>query len=143
MHAIARKSRQNMTAKRIGKIEKEIGAIIEPHEALTADALASHGLDVIFLRPRNTYKTKTPDIFMAGLEWEIKSPTSSERTTVRNIVLKGAKQSHHVIIDTLRTNLGDDVIIEQLKQHIAHHRSIKKLVVVTKYREIIVLKGNL
>lgn len=132
-----------MTAKRIGKIEKEIGAIIEPHEALTADALASYGLDVVFLRPLNTYKTKTPDITMAGLGWEIKSPTSSEKTTIRNIMLKGTKQSHYVIIDTLRTNLDDEVIMEQLKQYIAHHRSIKKLVVVTKYREIIALKGNL
>ncbi|MGB4957419.1 MAG: hypothetical protein WBO49_03145 [Candidatus Saccharimonas sp.] len=132
-----------MSNDKVGKIEKEIGARIEPHEALTVDALALYGFDISFLKPRNAYKTKTPDIAMAGLEWEIKSPTSSSKTTVRNIMLKGTKQSRHVIIDTIRTNLKDEEVMQELKKYIKQHKSIKKLIVVTKYRKMIVLKGRL
>jgi Contact-dependent growth inhibition CdiA C-terminal domain len=132
-----------MTAKINGKIEKEIGAVIEPHEALAADALALNGFDVMFLRPLNTYKTKTPDILMRGLEWELKSPTSSEKTTIPNIIHKATKQSSHLVVDTFRTNLSDIVVIAQLKACILKHRSIKKLIVITKSREIIELKGKL
>jgi hypothetical protein len=132
-----------MRKKTTGQIEKEIGAVIEPHEALAADVLALNGFDIKFLKPLNTYKTKTPDISMKGIDWEIKSPTSSEKTTIRNIVHKATKQSRHLIIDTVRTNLNDDLIIAQLEVSVAKHRRIKKLIVITKAREIIVLKGKL
>ncbi len=100
-----------MTSKQ-GIIEKEIGAIIEPHEALAADVLAMNGFNVLFIKPRNTYKTKTPDIVMSGLEWEIKSPTSSDRNTIRNILHKATKQSNNLIIDTIRTNMQDDEVVK-------------------------------
>ena len=132
-----------MAAKTTGKIEKEIGAVIEPHEALAADVLALNGFDVKFLKPLNTYKTKTPDITMNGIDWEIKSPTSSEKNTIKNSIHKATKQSRNLIVDTIRTNLSDEVIIQQIEVSIAKHRSIKKLIVITKTRKIIVLKGKL
>lgn len=133
----------NMAKAKVGEITKEIGAVIEPHEALAVDVLALNGFDVRFLKPRNMYKTKTPDIAMVGLEWEIKSPTSSSKTTIRNIMLKGTKQSRYVIIDTIRTNLPDELIIRDLEKYATQHQSLKKLIMITKYRKIVVLKGKL
>ena len=132
-----------MAHKKAGVITKEIGAIIEPHEAVAADALALAGLSVHFIAPRNTYMTKTPDIFMSGAEWEIKSPTGGDKTTVRNILNKAKKQSRNIVLDTMRTNMQDDQIIVHLTTYLRVHPSIKKMLVIKKTREIVVLKGKL
>ncbi len=132
-----------MVRKKLGIITKEVGAMMEPHEALAADVLAEYGYDVHFIAPHNTYMSKTPDITMCGVDWEIKSPTGDNRTTVRNILNKAKKQSTNIIFDTIRTNAGDDKIIEQLTTYLETHTSIKKMIVIKKTREIVVLKGKL
>lgn len=100
-------------------------------------------IDIHFLKPLNSYLSKTPDITMNGVEWEIKSPTSSEKTTIRNILQKATKQSSNIILDTMRTNTVDETVICQVKTYLSKHKSIKKFVLITKTRKIVVLKGKL
>jgi len=64
-----------MPRKHIGLIVVPPGVFVDVHEKLAVDYLASKlGYDITFLVPNRRKNTKTPDIEMNGLFWEIKSP---------------------------------------------------------------------
>lgn len=68
----ATRARINAMKKRVGK--KEIGAVPDVHELITADFLAGLGYDLVFIAPKRTPGVRTPDICMVGALWEMKSP---------------------------------------------------------------------
>ena len=63
-----------MKRKRVGLIVVPPGVFLDIHEKLAADFLATKlGYDVTFLVPNRRKGTKTPDMAMNGLLWEIKA----------------------------------------------------------------------
>lgn len=52
----------------------------EKHEFETAKYFADRGKDIVFLKPSDIPKIHTPDIWMDGLEWEIKTMPVSNKT---------------------------------------------------------------
>lgn len=77
-----------MNAKRqTGTIIIPFGALPEKHELETATVFTGTGVDVEFIVPNRTRGTKTPDIRMDGLDWEIKVPKGSSSRTIENSLL--------------------------------------------------------
>ena len=92
-----------------------------------------------FLKPLDDYKRKTPDFVMSGILWEMKSPEGNSKTTIGRILKRASKQSRNIVIDCNRTALTDDNIIKVLRFELGKRRQIKKIILVTKNKEIVEL----
>ena len=86
---------------RAGKITPN-GVILEKHEYETVLFLTDHGFDVELIRASVIEGTKSPDIKMLGLVWEMKSPIGNGKWVIKNIMQKASHQCENVIIDLRR-----------------------------------------
>jgi hypothetical protein len=114
----------------------------EPHEIEVARILSEHyNCAVNFLKPIDCYKVKTADIVMMGNIWEIKSPTgNSRKNTIKGQFSKAKGKKHHLIIDGRRTKLPDEFVIDRITFELTVHKSVKKLLYVTKEKIVLEIK---
>jgi len=90
-----------------------------------------------FLKPIDDYKRKTPDYVMGGVLWEIKTPQGKSRATIGRILKRASKQSRNVVIDCSFMGLPFDSIVNLLRFELGKRRQIKKVVLITKNKEVI------
>jgi len=109
----------------------------EPHEIRVAEILAAQGKIVVFVQPRTAYKAKSFDILIDGVDWEIKSPQGTSKQTIPRQLKRGRQQARHIIIDTSRTKLDDLAIEKQIRKSLSKHRTIKRVIVITKLKHAI------
>lgn len=86
------------TARRPITIEE--GALPLKKEYRVAEWLADRGMEVRFRATRSAEGKRTSDVFIDGIEWEIKQPTGNGRQTVYHQFEEAAGQSTRIIIDT-------------------------------------------
>ncbi len=129
-----------MSSVRKGTVVVPPGAYPEDHEIATAKALAALGHTVEFIVPNDGYKIKSPDIFMDGLAWEIKSPTSRSKSSLSRHIKTALKQSRCIIIDSSRTKLGDEIMEKALRKDVKTHTSTRRLKMITKQRTVLDIK---
>lgn len=120
-------------SKTVGSIEVEVGAIPEKHELLTANFLAGIGYKILFLAPNRSKGSKTPDINMNNLLWEIKSPKGNSSRVIENNLRYAVKQSNNVIFDLRRLNnhIAQKSVIK-LKFEFKRTTNLKNLIIITK-----------
>lgn len=116
------------------------GAKPEEYEISVAMNLTKAGYSVTFIEPIDSYKRKTPDIFMNGVEWEIKGPLGSGYQTLSRQIKRGLKQSKSIIIDGSRMKMLDADIERWLKKNINEHKSLQNLKYMTKDGKIVDIK---
>ena len=125
---------------------KKHGSVIIPHdikpypaehEIKAAEILATQGKIVMFVKPRTAYKAKSFDVMIDGVDWEIKSPKGNAKFTIIRQLKRGRKQSRHIIIDTSRTKIDDILAEKQIRKSLLEHRSIKRVILITKTFQII------
>ena len=114
------------------KILAQPGDLPKPHELRAATILANEffNQDVVFLRRTHG---KTPDLDVAGVIWEIKSPKGSSKNTIANNLKAASKQSKRIVIDLFRCKLRQDVALRRIKGYLKegnHH--LKGLIIITK-----------
>lgn len=118
-----------------GKVIVPANANPWPHEQRVAKILALAGHAVEFIPESNT---KTADILLDGVEFEIKSPKSANANSLEHILKKAVKQSCNIIIDTSRMkNIRDDNTWRFLVNQARLRKQIKKLIMITKQGQII------
>lgn len=117
-----------------------LGAYPEDHEIATAKVLAALGHSIEFIVPNDGYKIKSPDVFMNGLAWEIKSPTSKSTSSLSRHIKTALKQSRCIIIDSSRTKLSNDIIEKVLRRDVKIHTSTRRLKMITKKRTVLDIK---
>ena len=106
-----------------------------PHEQRVAKILALAGHIVEFI-PESS--TKSADILLNGVKFEIKSPKSSNANSLEHTLKKALKQSCNIIIDLSRIkNVRDKNIQNFLVNQVRIRKQIKKLVMITKQGQII------
>lgn len=116
------------------------GTVLEKHEIRIALALTRLGKDVYVIKPIDSYKTKSPDFYMDGVAWELKSPTGSNRRSISRHIKYALKQSRNIIIDSSRTKLSDAMIELWLKKDMQSHKSLQKLKLMTKNGKVVDIK---
>lgn len=126
--------------KRTGTLLVPSGAHPETHELRIGKILTESGNDVVFIVPIDSYKIKTPDIYIGGSAWEIKSPRSESLKSLENQIHKATKQSRRIIIDTSRTSLDDSKIMRRLTAVAKNKHSLQNLKIITKNAKIIDIK---
>ena len=118
-----------------GKVVVPANANPWPHELRVAKILALAGYAVEFIPETNT---KTADILLDGIEFEIKSPKSANANSLAHILKKAVKQSCNIIIDTSRMkNVRDDNTRRFLINQVRIRRQINNLIMITKQGQII------
>ena len=113
----------------------------EPHEIDAAQILAGHfSCDVEFIVPVDDYMRKTADILMLGVEWELKIPVGSKKSTIGAQFRRASKQAKHIIIDTRRTKLEYAEIEKQVFIEMDNRKSIKKTILIDKSKKVIAIQ---
>lgn len=124
---------------------RKTGKIIEPsrgnirdHERRTARAIANTGLTVEFILKSEQDFTKSPDVLIDGVQWEIKSPTTAKLKQIQNNLIKANRQSRNIIIDSQRVRRVPDHKIQQyLLTRFKREKTIDRLLFVNRRREVI------
>ena len=113
------------------------GVVLKEHELSTVVLLTSLGFDVELIPKSNIEGVHTPDIRINGILWEIKSPKGEGKSLMKNTIQKACKQSSNVIVDLRRTKRHQEKCLNELQREFAHSKTLKRLKIITKNREII------
>lgn len=108
------------------------GVSLEKHEYDTILFLTTLGYDIELIPPTNTPKSKTPDFIMKGKAWEMKSPQGKSKTTIEHTFKKAVKQSENIVIDLVRTKMGERNAIKEAKRCFLQTKSCRRMIILTK-----------
>lgn len=121
-----------------GEIRIPAGVTVWQHELATAEALAAAGYIVEFLPISTRKDSKSPDIFMNGEKWELKSPKTDKLSAIERNLKRATKQSGNVVIDSRRMHkLQDRTVQKFLIQKYKQQKTIKQLLFVNRKHQII------
>ena len=123
--------RKPVIADKVGRVIKN-GVITEPHEDSTILYLTQFGIDVELLKPKNTPKIKNADIFIMGSVWEMKSPTSFKKSTIKENFRKASSQADRIIFDLRRVKKHADEVEKYILSLFRGKGEIRKLIIITK-----------
>jgi len=113
----------------------------QPHELDVAYVLAQHYKTVVeFIVPADDYRRKSADIMFNGVEWEIKSPTGNTKRTIETQFSRASRQAKNIILDTRRTKLKYDNIVNQVFVEIQNRPKIKRVILIDKSKKVVDMK---
>lgn len=115
---------------------KANGVHLQDHEFHTVQTLLANGYDVELIPPTQTKGQRSPDIFIRGTSWELKSPTGGGRNTMKHTTQDAGHQSRNVIIDLWRCKLPENQAIRELRALFGASKRIKRLLVITEDGQI-------
>lgn len=114
---------------KIGRINLH-GCKLEPHEDKTIKLLALYGFDIEAVIPRSVPKANNPDIFISGMIWEMKAPTTFNEQTLKNRLKKASKQSDRLIFD-LRNAKEYNETKKRVLKLFEHNHKAKRMMLIT------------
>jgi len=139
-----------MGKKRKKRKQKSLGQVIiplghpnppEPHEVDSAMILARHYQTTVeFIVPVDDYKRKSADIVMHDVEWEIKCPHGSSKSTIGNQFRNASRQSKSIIIDTRWTKLDFEVVQNRVINEAKRRTAVKKVILIDNLEKVIEIK---
>lgn len=97
-------------------IEKEVGALPSVSEMEVVDILVTRKIPnqrVVFLKPSRAKGSKTPDLLIDDLYWEIKSVERLGKYTLDHALRAGLRQSENLIIDLRKLNKALEAKVEK------------------------------
>lgn len=112
------------------------GVKLEPHEKATVDYFLNLGKDIEIVVPSNTPKRKSADLFMDGVEWEMKSPETPAKKAIENLFYNASSKAQNVIMD-LRRLPDDGLARETLDKRFSGSRKMRKMLIITKNGSLI------
>ena len=98
------------------------GVILEKHEMATVVFLLNLGHDIELIPKSNQRGVHTPDMWMEGQKWEMKSPKGEGEYLMANTIQKAVKQSHYIIIDLRRTKRYQAKCLQEIEKEIQEER---------------------
>ncbi len=125
----------------IGNITIPADVDVWPHELKTAQALASAGHDVRFVRKSDEPHMRTADLLMDGITWEMKAPKSSQLSAVQRNLRRALGQSPNVVFDSRRLKgLPDAAVERELRKWAGELRSLRHLLFVNRHGKVIEIR---
>lgn len=129
-----------MTRRKVGPIVIPPGAYPDKHEKRTADFLAQAlGVRVEFIVPSRYHHTRTPDIVMQGVSWEIKSPVGKSPRTLENNLRGALAQSSSIILDLRRMDakVPTEKLLRVIGRRFELSRKILHIIVITREQKLV------
>ena len=110
---------------------------LDDHEYATVKFLASLGYDIELIPPSRIKGLRTPDIYMGGMPWEMKSPVGDGKRTIVNLMQDGARQSSNLIMDLRRCKNKDIVTIKEIQFYFHISKRLRRLIIITKEEKLL------
>ena len=121
-----------------GKIIIDPEINIWPHELKTAEALATAGYTVQFVRRSMEFRARSADLLIEGELWEMKAPTSDKASAVDKNVRKALHQAKCVVFDSRRMKrISDNQIERELRKSVSMLHSLRHPIFVNRRAEVI------
>ena len=114
--------------------------VLEIHEYSTINILLSGGNDVELVEKSRTPHSKSADILMLGMFWEMKSPNGQTMRCVEHALRRATHQAQNIIMDLRRIKIDDSALINLLERNFYELRSVRNLWIITKRDMIIKYK---
>ncbi|MEO6999401.1 MAG: hypothetical protein ABI112_15070 [Terracoccus sp.] len=118
-----------------GSIDQSHVRKVLPHEIATAERLMRAGHHIEFIPALGD--DPTPDIYLDGDAWDLKSPTGNSKETIIGMIKTGREQSSRMIIDLARTPITVEAAMEQIDYCLRRYRGVEKIWAITKDGQII------
>ncbi|MDY6353167.1 MAG: hypothetical protein SPL57_09085 [Lachnospiraceae bacterium] len=109
----------------------------EEHEFRIARYFADRGKNVRFIQRSNIPGVHSPDLYMDGLNWEMKSPIGDGKHTVEHIFRKAMDQSKYVIIDLRRCKMEESRAIKEFAAIFNKKPRMRKMLIIKKNEELL------
>jgi hypothetical protein len=120
------------------KITIPVGANVWPHEMRTAQALASAGYTVEFIRRSERDRNHSADAYLNGVKFEFKAPTGSAMKVVERNLKKARWQSADIVFDSRRMkNVPDAAIQRELSKWLHEFKEIHRVLFVNRHGIVI------
>jgi hypothetical protein len=131
---LSTKARLDTMGKSKGKIIIPSDANVWPHELKTAQALASLGHTVEFIRKSNRDRERSADAYIDSVKWELKAPTGSALKVVERNLKKARWQSENVVFDSRRMKkVPDAAIARELSKWLHEFKELKRIKFVNRH----------
>lgn len=118
-------------------IEKELGAVPSATEIEVVDILVINNIPtehIKFLKPNRSKGSKTPDLLIDGLFWEIKSIEKLGKYTLEHALRAGLKQADNLVVDLRQLNeVLENKAIAKLEKQFQLTKSWRGLIVVVRF----------
>lgn len=121
---------------KIGRVNKN-GVKPEPNEEATFNYLTLFGFNIELIRPTSIKKAKNPDVLIFGTIWEVKTPTSSNETTIKNRFREAAKQATKVIFDLRYVKKGTDRVEKQIINMFEGDGKVRRIIIIEKTGKVL------
>lgn len=120
--------------KKIGKISRNnVG--LETNEEETIKFLAKLGFNIECLKKNHIPKSHSADIVMLGAIWEMKSPESINKKTLKKRIHKASLQSTHIIFDLRRIVKDSDKVERDIVEKFKNKSTLRRLIIIRKTGE--------
>ena len=116
---------------KIGKLNKN-KVVPKPNEEFTLNYLLLFGFNIELIRPTSTQKVKNPDVLIMGTIWEIKTPTSSSKNTIKNRFREASNQAAKVIFDLRKVKKDADKVEKQLLELFRGNGTVRRMMIIQK-----------
>ena len=113
------------------------GVVLQQHEISTIVFLTQQGFDVSLIPPQRRKGAHTPDIYMLGLDWEMKRPKWRSAHTIKRAFKTASRQSSNIIFDLRSSKIPDEANLSKLEKEFADIRSVKRLLIITKSGKVV------
>lgn len=119
-------------------IPEDMSSLPEPQEISAVILLMKHfRSDISFISKRSS---KTPDIIIGNIRWEIKSPTGKGKRNIQHQFQESLKQSVNIVFDARRSKIRIEKIRTEVTKQAKNDSRIKRLLLIEKTGKIVVIK---
>ncbi len=125
------KELEKVPKNKVGHVNKN-GVKPEPNEESTFNYLTLFGFSIELIKPTRTQKVKNPDVLIAGAVWEVKTPISSNKNTIKNRFREAAGQAAKIIFDLRNIKNDADKVEKQIIDLFTGNGEVRHLMIIEK-----------
>jgi hypothetical protein len=81
--------------------------------------------------------SKSPDVLINGIIWEIKSPTGKGKRNIQHTLQAAIKQSRCIVFDARRSKIHVNKIVGELQRQLGLSASIERLLLIRKDKIVV------
>ena len=118
-------------------ILKQNGVHLEEHEYKTVKFLLERGHNIELIPPSRIKNLQMPDMMLDDVPWEMKSPISDGKYTIKNIIQNASHQAVNIIIDLRRCKMNDETATREIRHYFGLSKRLRRAKIITKADEII------
>lgn len=110
---------------------------LEEHEYETVKCLLDQGYDIELIPPSKIKGLRMPDLTMLGVPWEMKSPVSTGKHTIKNFVQSASHQSENIIIDLRRYKADEEIAVKDIERYFNLSKRLRRAKIILKSEEML------